>query len=364
VIVVVGTRPDLIKLSPLVRSMKKHGRAPTVVHTGQHYDDALDGQFARDLGVGIDHRLDVPREGTVGTKFARTLDAMAGFLSTQERGPVMVQGDTMSSLACALAAASHRCPLIHLEAGLRSGDLTMPEEVARIQMDALARLLLCPTEGAAANLRNEGVRGRIEVVGNTIVDALASAPVDDGVFSRLSKTADEALTPFTMAPGKYVLMTLHRPENTGDPLRVNKLIELLQVLRVAGVPVIWPVHPRSSVLADLVARECDHVRVVPPQDYASFQALLKFALLVVTDSGGVQEEAFVRRVPAITLRRNTERPETLGKPNVLVDAAVWTLHSFGKLVRERVASSREWDHAYGEQVSERIMGLLEDGGWL
>lgn len=357
-IVVVGTRPDLIKLSPLVRSMKAHGKVPTVVHTGQHYDDALDGKFARDLGVAIDHRLDVPREGTVGTKFARTLDAMVRFLSTQERGPVLVQGDTMSSLACALAASSHRCPLIHLEAGLRSGDLTMPEEVARIQMDALARLLLCPTEGAAANLRNEGVRERIEVVGNTIVDALASAPVDDGVFARLS-TSD-----FWLKAGQYVLMTLHRPENTGDPLRVNKLIELLHVLRVAGVPVIWPVHPRSSVLADLVARECDHVRLVPPQDYASFQALLKFATLVVTDSGGVQEEAFVRRVPAITLRKNTERPETLGKPNVLVDAAVWTLHSFGKLVRERLATPREWDHAYGEKVSERIMGLLEDGGWL
>jgi UDP-GlcNAc3NAcA epimerase len=311
---VIGNRPQFVKAAAVSRLLRR-GAEEVLVHTGQHYDDSLSWVFFEELDVPRpDHELGVGG-GTNTDQTARMLAALEPLVG--EVGPdlVLVYGDTNSTLAGALVAAQAQVPLAHVEAGMRSFDRTMPEEVNRLVSDHLASLLLCSSETAAANLRREGVAGEIAVVGDVMVD----------VALRLQPRARERREPLVergLEPGRYLLATVHRAGNVDDPERLRRLVELLRAL---PGPVVWPRHPRTAArLAssglDERLREAPGVILTDPLGYLDFTALLCHARAVLTDSGGVQKEAYLAGVPCLTLRDRTEWVETVDLGwNALVD---------------------------------------------
>ena len=305
--VVLGTRPEIVKLAGLVRLL---GDQAWVVHTGQHYDAELSDVFFAQFGLQppLD-ALDVggrTRGAQIGEATAR-LDALFG---DERPAAVIVQGDTNSALAGALAANARGVPLVHVEAGLRSHDRAMPEEHNRVLVDHVADLCLAPTETSRANLLAEAIPDdRIAVVGNTVVEAVhALLPGPDERGSLLDAHAVER--------DRFVLSTFHRPENVDDPDRLTVILEQLASL---PVPVILPVHPRLAARVDGFGLRplLDRLRPVAPLGYQEFLGLFAEAALAVSDSGGVQEEASVVKRPVVVVRRSTERPEVLGTFSVL-----------------------------------------------
>lgn len=302
VVVVAGTRPEFVKLAPVVRRLEASGSFDVVlVHTGQHYDDGLSAALFR--------TLDLPeptRELAVGSDtHARQTAAMVTGVATviRDRGPQLVvgQGDTNSTLAAALAASKLPTAFAHVEAGLRSGDRTMPEETNRIVADSVADVLFAPTEDAASNLHPE-TAAEVHVVGNTVVDACLehreTARRESGVLERLGLEA-----------GRYVAATVHRPRNTDDP---ERLLTVLEALDGLDVPAVLPAHPRTAeAVTELGFEASGSLRLPDPLAYLDFLRLLDGAALAVTDSGGVQEEASILETPCLTVRPNTERPETI-----------------------------------------------------
>ena len=284
-----------------------------LVHTGQHYDDELSAIFVREL--------DVPRpdvELTLGggsntDQTARMLAALGDLLRGQAPAAVLVYGDTNSTLAGALAAAQAQIPVAHVEAGMRSFDRAMPEEVNRVLTDHLSHLLLAPSQVAADNLARESVAGAVEVVGDVMVDVAR-------VLAPRARADDTPLRRAGVAAGEYVLATAHRAGTVDDPRRLRRLVELL--LAVDG-PVVLPLHPRTRARLDaaaLLARLEAGAIILPPLGYLEFTALLTRSRAVLTDSGGVQKEAYLAGVPCVTLRDTTEWVETVEAGwNVLVD---------------------------------------------
>lgn len=305
--VVFGTRPEIVKLSGIIRIL---GPDAWVVHTGQHYEDALAADLIKELGYpppavrlaigGLD------RAAQIGEA---TAELGRAFLTGGPQA-VIVQGDTNSTLAAALAANAAGLPLAHVEAGLRSQDRRMPEEHNRRIVDHLADLCLAPTPGAVANLQAEGIVGaRVVLTGNTVVEATIRLLPDPDKQAKLR--ADLGLT-----TDGYILATLHRPENVdGEALEF-----LLDELGSLSLPVVLPVHPRTRLrIAERHLEPLLHpLRVVNPLPYGSFLGLAAGAALLVTDSGGLQEEASVLRRPVLVVRRSTERPEVLGPGGTLV----------------------------------------------
>ena len=275
-----------------------------LVHTGQHYDDELSQVFFDELGLPRpEHRLDLGG-GSNTEQTARMLAALETLLAAERPDPVLVYGDTNSTLAGALAAAQAGVPVAHVEAGMRSFDRAMPEELNRVLTDHAATLLLCSSEAAAENLRAERVAGRIEVVGDVMVDvALLLGP-------RAAARAD-VLAAHGVEPGEYVLVTAHRAGNVDDPARLARLVALLVAL---PGPVVFPVAPAHARAARGrgAARPARRASTLPPLGYLEFTALLQHARAVLTDSGGVQKEAYLAGVPCVTLRdrRSGRRPST------------------------------------------------------
>ena len=304
---VFGTRPELVKLAPLAWEL---GSAARWIHTGQHPWSGLT-EIAADLGIeppDFDVTVASPPSGVLGS----LVGAVAGVLTKAAPDAVVVQGDTTSTLAGALAATKVGLPLIHLEAGLRAFDRRLPEEHHRIVVDHLADLLCAPTPLAAAQLANEGIAAsRIVVTGNTAVDALHRVlpPPEDRIAIRAE---------FDLRTDEYAVATLHRPENVDDP---NTLAVIVAELRGLPLPVLMPVHPRTFDRAARAEVELGggSIIVTPPLGYRAFLALAADAAFLVTDSGGVQEEASVIGRPAIVVRRSTERPEVLGTFTTRVD---------------------------------------------
>ena len=301
---VVGTRPEIIKISPLPRAAAALGMRCRIVHTGQHYDDALDGVFFRELEVPEpDANL---RSGTAagGASLAAMLAGCERELARARPDWVVVQGDTNSTLAGALASKQLGLRLAHLEAGLRCGDRALPEERNRIVADHLADVLFAPTELQRGPLLAEGIdRARIHVIGNTIADV---------VHARLASGLDDrALDAHGVAPRGYGFATVHRQGNVESSERLAPLLEGLGLVAAEiGVPILLPAHPRTARrLAEL--RIPRGVRVLAPLGHRDCLALQRGARLVLTDSGGLQEEACLLQVPCVTLRENTERPETI-----------------------------------------------------
>ncbi|ROP36460.1 UDP-N-acetylglucosamine 2-epimerase (non-hydrolysing) [Saccharothrix texasensis] len=308
VTMVCGTRPELIKLAPLIRVM---GASATVVYTGQHYDTAMYHRIRQDIGrPGRFHELSVGG-GTRGGQLGAAVAAVDELLARHPTRAVIVQGDTTSALAGALAANANDVPLVHVEAGLRSFDRAMPEEHNRVAIDHLADLCCAPTPLNHANLVAERVpEERIAVTGNTVVEALVTA---------LPGRDEEAvvLAAHELERDGYVLATVHRPENVDDPVSLEAILRELNRL---PLPVVLPLHPRTAkrVEAFGLTALLRPLKVVEPQAYPAFLALARCAAVVVSDSGGIQEEVSVLKRPVVVVRRSTERPEIEGTFGTLV----------------------------------------------
>ena len=312
VLTVVGNRPQFIKAAAVSHRLREEAEE-VLVHTGQHYDEELSQIFFSELGLPRpEHHLELGG-GSNTAQTARMLEALEGLLVSERPDQVLVYGDTNSTLAGALAAAQAHIPVAHVEAGMRSFDRAMPEELNRVLTDHASSLLLCSSEAAALNLRAERVAGRIEVVGDVMVD----------VFELLAPRADFAtLDRLGVARGGYLLATAHRAGNVDDPARLRALVDLLLAL---PLPAVLPLHPRTRArleaagwLAEL--ETAPRLRLAPPLGYLEFTALLGHARAVLTDSGGVQKEAYLAGVPCVTLRDTTEWVETVQVGwNVLVD---------------------------------------------
>ena len=302
VLSVVGNRPQFIKSAPLSVALREAGVDEVVVHTGQHYDRELSGVFFDELGLSDPaYRLDLHTADTEAMR-PRIVETL-----TRERPHwTLVYGDTNSTLAGALAARDVDVPLAHVEAGLRSGDLAMPEERNRIEVDRIAALLLCPDDRSSAVLAAEGVNGRREVVGDVMYDAcLTLAPIALERSNAPERVAVE--------PERYVLATVHREAN----VRPERLARIVDGLNRLDEPVVFPAHPRTRAA---IAGLRPHVRLIDPLGYLDLSALAQQARVIATDSGGLQKEAYWYGVPCVTLRPSTEWVDTveLGA-NVLVD---------------------------------------------
>jgi UDP-GlcNAc3NAcA epimerase len=348
VLTVIGNRPQFVKAAAVSHRLRAVG-TEVLVHTGQHYDQRLSQVFFEELGLPApDHRLDLGG-GTNTAQTARMLAALEPLLREEAPDVVLVYGDTNSTLAGALAAAQAQIPVAHVEAGMRSDDRTMPEELNRVLTDHASSLLLCPSQAPADRLAAERVHGEIVVVGDVMVD----------VAQLLAPRAREDLAPLRAAgveSGSYVLATAHRAGTVDHPDRLRALVELL-----TAVPstVVLPVHPRTRArleAADLLgALSDDGVRVIEPLGYLEFTSLLVHAQAMLTDSGGVQKEAYLAGIPCVTMRTTTEWTETIDAGwNTLVgldaDAAVAAL--------ERVPPA-ERPPLYGDgRAGERVVEAL------
>jgi len=313
---VVGARPNFMKVAPIYKAIRRRGNLEQrLVHTGQHYDEKMSDVFFADLGLPApDVHLGIG-SGSHGEQTGRLLIALEEVFVAERPGLVSVVGDVNSTLAAALVAAKMGIPVSHVEAGLRSFDRAMPEEINRIVTDALADLLLTPSEDADENLRREGVSpARIHRVGNVMIDSLLAA--------RDQAARLPALAQLGLSPRAYAVCTLHRPSNVDDPEVLGGLIGALGDLS-RELPVIFPVHPRTrkviagAGLSEAAARH-PALRLVEPMGYLEFLALTSQARLVLTDSGGLQEETTALGVPCLTLRENTERPITVSVGTNLV----------------------------------------------
>jgi UDP-GlcNAc3NAcA epimerase len=297
---VVGNRPQFVKSGPLSLALRNRAEEITL-HTGQHYDRELSEIFFEELELPPPaYRLDAG-SGSHAEQTARMLPGIERVVLDERPDRVLVYGDTNSTLAGALAAAKVGVPVAHVEAGLRSFDRTMPEELNRILVDRLSDLLFCPTEIAVANLRREGVVDGVHVVGDVMLDAnLRLAPI--------ARERSRALADAGVQPGEYVLATIHRPVN----VRKESLAQILDGLGRLAEPVVFPAHPRTrDALSEHGIDLPESVRLRPPAGYLDFAALASQARVVVTDSGGVQKEAYWYRVPCVTVRTTTEWVETV-----------------------------------------------------
>ncbi|MCA6213656.1 UDP-N-acetylglucosamine 2-epimerase (non-hydrolyzing) [Thermococcus bergensis] len=362
---VFGTRPEIIKLAPVIRAFERKGIEPLIIHTGQHYDYEMSKIFLEELEL---HKIDYHLEVGSGTQAYQTGIAMIKIeevLMEEKPDVTLVQGDTNTVLAGALASVKLRIPVAHVEAGLRSFDRTMPEEINRILADHASEILFAPTEDAKKNLEREGIVEGVYVVGNTIVDAVLQN-------SEIAERKSRILETLGLEPKEYALLTAHRAENTDSEENLKKLVEIIESL---PIPVVYPVHPRTEkrlksfgLWERLEAKE--HVVLTKPLGYLDFLKLQKNAKFVLTDSGGVQEESIILNVPCLTLRYNTERPETIkAGGNVLVGLEKDRVLCYvDKLLNDeefygRMASAKNpfGDGKAGERIVEILMDLYERG---
>lgn len=362
VAVILGTRPEIIKLSPIIRELERQQFNFFLLHTGQHYSYAMDQIFFDDL------KLPAPRynletgSASHGTQTGYMLSAIEPILEREEPDVVVVQGDTNSVLAGALAAVKLGIPVAHVEAGLRSSDRRMPEEYNRILTDHLSLLLFAPTEIAVQNLRDEGIgskpfltahgqqRAAIYNVGNSVVDATRQ-----NIEIARQREAD-VLRGFDLGTKQYVLLTAHRAENVDNSAFIEHLSKLLIYIRQRyDLPTLWPIHPRT-------AHQMEQFRIKPPalliepQGYLEFLALQANARLIITDSGGVQEEACVLGVPCVTIRKTTDRPETVAVGASRVGGT--ELPDMKHAVDLMMRSNGRWPIPYASNTSQTIVNLL------
>lgn len=297
---VVGARPQFVKVAPVVTELDRRGMENVLVHTGQHYDEALSAAMFSDLGLRAPDRNLGVGSGSHARQTADTLVAVEAAILELHPDAVVVYGDTNPTLAAALAAAKLHVTTAHVEAGLRSRNRLMPEELNRVAVDHLADLLLAPTANAVANLETEGLGDRTRLTGDVMADLLRSIDLD---------AVDR---PDWAAGGDYILCTVHRAENTDDPDRLRLVLRALADL---PLPVVLPAHPRLLASASAAGLsgllDAGSLRVVEPLPYSQMLAAVAAAETVVTDSGGLQKEAYLLGVPCVTLRSDTEWPETL-----------------------------------------------------
>ena len=307
---VVGTRPNFVKIAPLLAACRRAGSIESVlVHTGQHHDAKMSGRFFRDLEIPApDVDLEAGAGGSHAVQTARIMTAFERVAVERRPDAVVVVGDVNSTLACALVAAKLGIPLVHVEAGLRSRDRAMPEEINRVVTDAMADLLFCTEPAGVDNLLREGIdRNRIFLVGNLLADTLFR--------ERARAAASPILDTLGLAAGQYALVTLHRPANVDDESVLAGLLDAVEAI-ARVLPVVLPAHPRLRAALAACGFEARRaagggLRFVDPLGYLDCLRLMRDARLCLTDSGGIQEETTILGVPCLTLRDNTERPLTV-----------------------------------------------------
>lgn len=353
-LLVAGARPNFMKIAPIHRAFSARAAGQSnadvlLVHTGQHYSPNMSDEFFRDLGIPAP---DINLEVGSGSHAEQTARIMVAFESAcVEHRPdwVIVVGDVNSTIACALTAKKLGIRVAHVEAGLRSRDMSMPEEINRLCTDAISDLLFTTDIMADANLRNEGVAAnKIHFVGNTMIDSLLQQ----------IKRARELLLPHGLAPGGYAVLTLHRPANVDSPEFLAPIMRAINAI-ADRIPVVFPVHPRTAPrLKEIELHPC--IRIVEPMSYLPFLGLVARSRMVLTDSGGIQEETTVLGIPCLTMRPNTERPITceIGT-NVLVGTDA------RRIVREANsildghtrpgATPEKWDGHAAERIVEVLL---------
>ncbi|MET0304757.1 MAG: UDP-N-acetylglucosamine 2-epimerase (non-hydrolyzing) [Solirubrobacterales bacterium] len=308
ILTVVGNRPQFVKAAA-VSSRLREAATETLVHTGQHYDRELSAVFFEELGVPPpSHELGVG-SGTHAEQTGETMVRLEPLIEAERPDAVLVYGDTNATLAAALVAAKLLVPLAHVEAGMRSFDRRMPEEVNRVATDRLAGLRLCSTEAAVANLRREGMGEGAHLVGDVMADVAKRV-------GPLAEQRSRALERFGLEPGGYLLATAHRAGNVDDPLALARLVELLRRSAQRFGPLVFPVHPRTrsrlaaaGLLGEL--EEVGGIELCDSLGYLDFARLVQGARAVLTDSGGLQKEAYLAGTPCVTLREQTEWVETV-----------------------------------------------------
>ena len=365
--VILGTRPEIIKMSPVLRALENQTLDYFILHTGQHYSYNLDKIFFEELELPAPkYNLDVG-SGTHAEETGKMLIGIEKLIKEEKPDIVLVEGDTNTVLAGALAASKLHIKVGHVEAGLRSYDRTMPEEINRVLADHLSDYLFAPTEKAKGNLLGEGIEeNKIFVTGNTIVDAvyqnleIAKRKVD--ILNRLNSNLKE-----------YFLVTAHRQENVDVKEKLKGVLKGLElVYREFYLPIIYPIHPRTMKrIEEFELGIPEGVELIGPLGFLEFLQLEANAKLVLTDSGGVQEEACILKVPCVTLRDNTERPETLevgsnvlsgvNQERILESVKIMlSKQTFKKSLTKNAAVNNDWENPFGDgRAGVRIVEILE-----
>jgi UDP-N-acetylglucosamine 2-epimerase (non-hydrolysing) len=354
--VVVGARPNFMKAAPLIRELRKRPRIrPILIHTGQHYDENMSRVFFEDLELPEpDVHLGVG-SGSHAEQTGRIMIAFEAVVAREHPDLIIVVGDVNSTLACALVGAKALVSVAHVEAGLRSFDLTMPEEINRMITDVLSTFCFTTSTGAGENLLREGVKPeRIFFVGNIMIDTLLFH-IDRSERSRI-------LEELGLAPGGYALITLHRPSNVDDPAVFAGIMGALADI-ARFLPVVFPVHPRTRKMIETtpeVAGISKHLKLIEPLGYFDFVKAMRHARFVVTDSGGIQEETTVLGVPCITVRENTERPITIEMgTNVLTGADPRKIRHEAARILEGHVRSHSVPPLWDGSTAPRIADVLE-----
>jgi len=354
--IVIGTRPEIIKMAPIVRECTHQRLDFSLLHTGQHYSYAMDRIFFEQLNLEKpEYNLDVG-SGSQGAQTAAILSGIENILLKHPPGGVLVQGDTNTVCAGALAAAKLHIPVGHVEAGLRSFDRSMPEEINRIVADHVSDQLFAPTEMSRQNLLLEGIKPeKITVTGNTVVDAVQQN-------KRIAQQKVHPLEELCLEPRGYFLVTAHRAENVDVPLKLAEILTGLKMIsEYFGLSVIFPMHPRTQKMVREFSLSTEGIHVIDPVGYLEFLILESMSALLLTDSGGVQEESCILSVPCVTLRENTERPETIDvgsnvlagtNPEKMLAAAIHMLDI-----------PRKWNNPFGKgDAARRIIEVCKKKG--
>lgn len=368
---VVGARPNYMKMAPLLRAFEARSDLPPalLLHTGQHYDFELNARLFADLGLPApDMNLEVG-SGSHAVQTAEVMKRFEPVLDKHQPSCVIVAGDVNSTLACSLVASKKGVPVAHVEAGLRSFDRSMPEEVNRVLTDQIAELLYTTERSAHANLAREGIADhRVHFVGNLMIDSLLSA-LPKAVAAADVLRREKLNGEWAGAPSGYAAVTLHRPSNVDDRAILSNIVDILGEV-AERMPVIWPIHPRTKAKLekfDLTQRlQGRRIACLPPQGYLEMVGLLRDAHLVLTDSGGVQEETTALGVPCLTLRANTERPITVDEgTNTLVGAERGRmLAMIDEIVRtggKRGRIPEYWDGQAAPRIADHMAHWLASG---
>jgi len=350
---VLGTRPEIIKLAPVIRECDRRDIAYVLIHTGQHYSENLDTVFFDQLELpGPEYNLEVGSQSH-GTQTGEMIGQIESIVLDEDPNVVLVQGDTNSVLAGAIAVSKLDVELGHVEAGLRSFNRDMPEEMNRVLTDHAADYLFAPTATSEALLQEEGIPDeRIHVTGNTIVDAVYE-------HGELARERSQVLGEFGLEQGEYALVTAHRAENVDDPDRFARLLAGIdRVATALDMEVIYPIHPRAETRIDEFEFDVPaSITLCEPQDYLDFLRLEQAAAIILTDSGGIQEEACILGVPCVTLREETERPETVdvGANRIAgLDPDAIKAHA-----RSMLETDTAWDNPFGGgRASEHIIEIV------
>ncbi|NQT64069.1 MAG: UDP-N-acetylglucosamine 2-epimerase (non-hydrolyzing) [Candidatus Marinimicrobia bacterium] len=349
IVTIIGARPQFVKASAISKALRQAGHTEILVNTGQHYDDNMARIFFEEMGIPKpDYDLGVG-SGTHASQTAGSLVGIEEILINEKPDFIIVFGDTNATVAGALAAAKLHIKIAHIEAGLRSYNRDMPEEINRIVTDVLSNLLFVPTQVASDNLKKEGITAGIHIVGDAMVDTLMT-------YTRIAEQKSCILNDLKLEKNKFLLMTIHRPSNADHD---DRLLSILQEVLKIDLPVIFPIHPRSRARVEkLISQTAGNIRIIDPVGYLDMMMLEKYSKIIITDSGGVQKEAYLHKTPCLTVRGETEWVETVRDGwNYIVGDHLEKI----SILSNDFPEPKEWNPHYGDgHSSGKIVRLLEE----